>query len=236
MMRNALAFLLFGAVASSPVYAHDDVAKPVQTKDVIKFAGVQQNCVQTGKVKFGADAKIKDCSVTRGRWVVTLDFIDQYQAQYCLGKVDGKCTQRAFTLFGNRAYTPNTEVLLQRVDPGSTVYGDPVVMETKYGDMMTIPVRTADGKETMTYYRWSPGQKKGHWVAVESRAWLRDLAKKLPKGEVVKAAMVWPDVDSMSAEAKIYRAGGAEASDKVAKVELGVSRNRFTLKKLTLTQ
>ena len=65
--------------------------------NVIKFEGVQEHCVQAGKIKFGAKAKWSDCSVTRGRWVVTLDFIDMYQAQYCLGKGAGECDQRAFT-------------------------------------------------------------------------------------------------------------------------------------------
>ena len=54
-MRIALAFLLFAAVVSLPVHARDKA---------IKFEGVQVNCIQAGKVKFGADAKWPDCKVT----------------------------------------------------------------------------------------------------------------------------------------------------------------------------
>ena len=221
-MRIALAGLLFAAVVSSPAYARSDV---------VKFDGLQMHCVQAGKIKFGPNAKFSECSVTRGRWVATLDFIDMYQAQYCLGKVAGECDQRAFTLFGNRAYTPNATVMLQRIDPAGTEYDDPRLVQTKYGDILTLSARLPDGSESKNYYRWQSGK----WVPVESRAWLRELARQLPKGEAINAAAVWPDADSMSAQAKLYRAGGA-ASDKAAKVELAVSKDRFTVKKVTLTQ
>lgn len=221
-MRVALAGLLFAAVVSSPAYARGDVTK---------FEGVQEHCVQVGKIKFGPNAKFSECSVTRGRWVATLDFIDMYQAQYCLGKVAGECDQRAFLLFGNRAYTPNAKVMLQRIDPAGTEYDDPRLVQTKYGDILTLSARLPDGSESKNYYRWQSGK----WVSVESRAWLRELARQLPKGEAINAATVWPDADSMSAQAKLYPAGGA-ASDKTAKVELAVSKDRFTVKKVTLTQ
>ena len=219
-MRVAFVVFLFGAIVTSPVHARGDV---------IKFEGVQEHCVQAGKIKFGANAKWKNCNVTRGRWVATLDFIDMYQAQYCLGKVAGECDQRALLLFGNRAYTPNAKVMLQRIDPGATEYEDPRLVQTKYGDILTLSAHLPDGSESKSYYRW----QSGHWRPVEARRWLRDLAKQLPKGEAINAA-VWPDIDSMSAQAKLHHAGGA--SDQVAKVELAVVKDRFTLKKLTLTR
>jgi len=222
-MRIALAGLLLSALVSSPVYAKGDV---------VKFEGVQEQCVQAGKIKFGAKTKWTDCSVTRGRWVATLDFIDMYQAQYCLGKVAGECDQRAFTLFGNRAYTPNAKVMLQRIDPGATVYDDPRLVQTKYGDILTLAAHFPDGSVSKTYYRWQSGQ----WKPVEARGWLRDLARQLPKGEAIKASAVWPDIDSMSAQAKLYHAGGSNASDKTAKIELSVAKDRFTVKKVTLAQ
>ena len=219
-MRIVFAGLLLAALVSPPVHAGD----------VTKFEGVQERCVQVGKIKFGPNAKFTQCNVTKGRWVATLDFIDMYQAQYCLGKVAGECEQRAFLLFGNRAYTPNAKLMLQRIDPGATEYDDPRLVQTKYGDILTLSARQPDGSESKSYFRW----QSGRWAPVESRAWLRELAKQLPKGEAVTAA-VWPDIDTMSAQAKLQRAGGA-ASDKSAKIELAVSNDRFTVKKVTLTQ
>ena len=219
-MRIAYAFLLLAAVVSSPVYAAGDVTK---------FEGVQVHCVQVGKVKFGANAKWPDCSVTKGRWFATLDFIDMYQAQYCLGKGDGACGERALLVFGNRAYTPNAKMILQRIDPGAAKYDDPLLVQTKYGDILTLSAHFPDETVSKTYYRWHSGR----WIPVDARSWLRELSRQLPKGQSIKAG-VWPDADSMSAQATLYSAGGSGASDRVAKVELGVANDRFIVKKVAL--
>lgn len=221
-MRIAFVSLLLAAVVSSPVHARGDV---------VKFEGVQERCVQVGKIKFGANAKWSDCSVTKGRWFATLDIPDQYQVQYCLGKGDGKCDQRALLVFSNRAYTPNATMILQRIDPGTAEYDDPLVVETKYGDILTLSARFPDGSASKSYYRW----KSGRWIPVDARGWLQDLAKQLPKGQTIKAG-AWPDADSMSAQATLLSAGGSGASDKVADVELGLVNDRFTVKKVTLAQ
>ena len=222
MMRIALAAMLLAAVVASPAYAGGDVTK---------FDGVQEHCVQVGNIKFGAKARWSDCSVTRGRWVATLDYIDMYQAQYCLGKGNGECDKRALVLFGNRAYTPNARLILQRIDPGAAEYDDPQLVQTKYGDILTLSARFPDGSVSKSYYRW----KSGSWKPVESRGWLRDLSRQLPKGEAIKAE-VWPDADSMSAQATLHRDGGSGAGDRLADIELGIANDRFTLKKVTLAQ
>lgn len=221
-MRIAFYSLLLAAAVSSPVYAGSKA---------IKFEGVQEQCVQAGKIKFGANAKWSDCSVTKGRWFATLDILDLYQAQYCLGKGDGECDKRAFVVFSNRAYTPHAKVILQRIDPGAAEYDDPVVVQTKYGDILTVSARLPDGKVSNSYYRW----QSGRWIPVEARGWLRELRKKLPKGETIMAE-VWPDADTMRAQATLQRAGSPGASGKVAEVELAVANDRFTVKKVTLAQ
>lgn len=219
-MRIAFVSLLLAAVVSLPVHAGGDVTK---------FEGVQEHCVQVGKIKFGANARWSNCSVTKGRWFATLDFLDLYQAQYCLGKGDGECETRALLVFANRAYTPNAKVILQRIDPGAADYDDPLLVQTKYGDILTLSARFPDASVSKSYYRW----RSGHWIPVDARAWLRDLSKQLPKGQSIKAG-AWPDADSMSAQATLYTTGGSGASDKVAEVELGLANDRFTVKKVTL--
>ena len=227
-MRNVLAFLLITAVASFPAHAHR-VKHHAHPAKVIKFAGLQENCVQTDKVKFGADAKWSGCKVTRGRWVATLDFLDLYQTQYCLARGENECDQRALLIFANRAYTPNAKVLLQRFDPSGTTYDDPVVIQTKYGDMMTVAANLPDGSVDKSYYRWN----KDHWIAVNARKWLRDLSRQLPKGDTIEA-QVWPDVDSMSAHATLIKASGAGGKTGVAAVELAIAKGRFVVKKVKL--
>lgn len=221
-MRIAFAFLLLAAVVSAPVHARGDVTK---------FEGVQEHCVQVGKIKFGANAKWPECSVTKGRWFATLDFIDMYQAQYCLGKGDGECAERAQLVFGNRAYTPNAKVILQRTDPGAAKYDDPLLIQTQYGDILTLSARFPDGSESKSYYRY----QSGRWIPVDAQAWRRDLAKRLPKGQSITSG-VWPDADLMSAHAVLVSSDGSVTSDKVAVVELGIVNDRFNVKKVTLYQ
>ena len=119
-MRNAVVCLLFAALVAAPVHAGSDR---------LKFEDVQERCIAVGKVKFGANAKWQDCQLTDGRWFATLDIMDQYQTQYCLGKGDGVCAQRAFTVFANRAYTPDAKMLVQRIDPGNAEYDEPLIRE-----------------------------------------------------------------------------------------------------------
>jgi hypothetical protein len=217
MMRTALASVLLVAVVSLPAQAGSDVTK---------FEGVQEHCAQVGKIKFGANAKWSDCSVTKGRWFATLDHIDMYQAQYCLGKGAGECDQRALLVFGNRAYTPNAKLILQRIDPGAAEYDDPLLVKTKYGDILTMSARLPDGSASKSYYRWNSGR----WIPVDARGWLRELSRQLPKGQTIQAG-AWPDADSMSARAALSGASG-----KVAAVELGIANDRFIVRKVSFAQ
>jgi len=221
-MRIVFAFLLTTAFVSLPVHAREDA---------IKFEGVQEHCVHAGKIKFGANSRFAECSVTKGRWFATLDFIDMYQAQYCLGHGDGVCDKRALLVFANRAYKPNARLMLQRIDAGTAQYEDPLVVQTKYGDILTLTARYPDGSVSKSYYRW----QAGNWKPVEARAWLRELSRQLPKGETIKAE-VWPDADSMSAQAVVRASGDSGAHEDVAEVELGLVKDRFTVKRVTLAQ
>ena len=215
-MRIASAFLT-AVIVSSAAHAGGTVTK---------FEGVQEHCVQVGGIKFGANSRWTDCQVTKGRWFATLGIIDMYQAQYCLSKGDQECGQRALLVFGNRAYTPKATVMLQHIDPGATEYDDPVLVQTQYGDILTLAARIPGGSETKRYYLW----RAGNWVAIDAHSWRREVSKKLPKGTSVMAD-AWPDADSMSAQMKL---DGAD--DRLIKVDFGLAGNRFVVKKLELAQ
>lgn len=221
-MRVFFGFLLLISVASLPVHAKGNV---------VKFEGVQEQCVPVGKIKFGANASWADCHVTKGRWFATLDILDMYQVQYCLGKGDGTCEQRAFLVFANRAYTPDAKVLLQRIDPGEAEYDDPLLVETKYGDVLTLTARFPDGRASKSYYLW----RRDRWEPLDANGWLRELSRLLPKGMTI-VGEAWPDADSMSAQAMLGAAIGATAKHSAAEVELGLANNRFTVKKVTLVR
>lgn len=218
-MRIAFA-LLIAAVISSPAHARGDVTK---------FEGVQERCVQVGKIEFGAKARWSNCSVIKGHWFATLGILDHYQVQYCLGKADGVCDQKAFLVFANRAYTPKAKVILQRIDPGEVEYDDPLVVGTRYGDIMTLPARFPDGSATRSHYLW----RSGRWIPVDARAWRHDLSKRLPKGTSMKAD-VWPDIDTMSVRVPLVQRGESGPGSMVANVELALAKDRFTVRKVQL--
>ena len=218
-MRFAYVATLVAAIASSPAHARSDV---------VKFEGVQERCVQAGSIKFGPGTRWASCRVTKGRWFVTMGFLDFYQAQYCLGKDDGICEQRAIVVFANRAYKPDAQIVLQRLDAGATEYDDPLVVQTPYGDIMTVTGRAPDGAEARSYYGW----RAGRWIPIDATAWVREVAKRLPQGASLASRAIWPDLDTMSAHATVTGAG--DAGREVAEIRLGLAKERFIVKNITL--
>ena len=194
---------------------------------------IQEECAQVGDISFGENRRWADCQVTRGRWVATIDIIDMYQAQYCLGSNQGICDQRALLLFGNRAYTPAAQLLIQRIDPSNIEYDDPLVVKNDYGRILTVSARLPDGEKSGSYYLWKTGQ----WVPIEAQSWFKELAKKLPSGVLAKHGSL-PDVDTMSAKVNLHRKGdaGCCSSAGIANVELGLTKNRFTLKTFSINK
>ena len=219
MMRIALAFMLLTTIFPSAVHARNDITK---------FEGIQERCAQVGDVSFGPKGRWPACRVTNGRWLATIGIVDIYRAEYCLGKADGGCDQRALMLFANRAYTADARLLVQRIDPGATRYDDPLLVETQYGTMMVLPARIPGGAESNSYHVW----RTGRWLPVESKAWLRELSMRLPKG-MTAGTEAAPDIDGMRVQVPLYRSG--EPAGTVAEVELGLaqaSKERFTVKRV----
>ncbi len=230
MMRKKILLALLAAAVYLPAQAHTPArASAPVLEALIPFEGVQEQCVQAGKVRFGANAPWAACRVTKGRWFATQDFIDMYQAQYCLSKTGDACDQRALLVFGNRAYTPQATVILQRLDQGNAEYDDPVLIQTSAGNVLTLSAHLPDGSISNSYHRW----QKDHWVSVDASSWLKDLSRQLKAGESIKAN-AWPDVDAMHAQATIHRAGDAQDSDRVAEVDLEIVKDHFRVRKVSL--
>lgn len=205
------------------------VAPPLQAAgDLTALLGIQEECVEVGAISFGAHGRWADCRVSRGRWVSTIDLVDMYQAQYCLGDGGETCQQRALLLFGNRAYTPTARLMLQRLDPGGAEYDDPQVVVNEYGRILTVTARLPDGTRNSDYYLWQSGQ----WLRLDARRWLQDFVKGLPAGVRVGQVEL-PDIDTMSAKVTLYRPGssGCCRDGEVATVALGLRQQRFSLKK-----
>jgi hypothetical protein len=219
-MRIAFALITAAAVFGSAAHAGGDRTA---------FEPVQEKCADVGDIRVGEGSRWSECRVTKARWFVTNDYLDLYQVQYCLSKDGIACDERALNVFANRAYTPEARLLLQRIDPGATEYEDPVTVVNEHGRFMMLSTRKPGEPVEKSYYVW----RKDRWLPVDARSWVRELDKRLPKGSSVKLADVSPDIDTMSAQATVYRKGDA-AVGQAATVELAFSKNRFTVKRVKL--
>jgi hypothetical protein len=223
-MRASFFALLVALLAAPPVHAIGDTTA---------LSVVQEDCAQVGAIAFGENQPWTDCRVTRARWVSTIELTDMYQAQYCLASAQDACAQRALLVFGNRAYTPTAQLMLQRIDPPATVYDDPQVVNNRFGRILTVTAHLADGSTSSHFYLW----RGSRWVPIDAQSWRKELARRLPSGVVVVSAGQ-PDVDSMSVPVTLFCKHDVAhcASDGGASVELALVGERFAARRLQHAQ
>jgi len=212
-MRRLFAGLFLLIIAATPAHA---------AGDVVAFSSVLDDCVQVGGVRFGKGERWAKCEITRLRWASTIGLADIHQAQYCLGGDDGSCSERALLLFANRAYTPVAHLLLQRVDPASTEYDDPLVVKNRYGYILTLVTRHGDGRASRDYYLW----RDEGWQPIDTQGWRRELGRRLPRGVSAVGEGEF-DPGTMSANVDLTSGG-------VATIEMKLQRQRLTIGKLAL--
>jgi hypothetical protein len=191
-------------------------------RDKVEFEGLQDKCVSVPALMKQGDKQPPGCSVTRGRWFATLDFLDQYQVQYCYGKGGEGCISRALLLFSNRAYAPEARLLVHSAGPGDTRYDDPLVVSTGRMHLMQLIARSSAG-EGKTYFLW----RKPRWVALDSRAWLREVEARLPRGSRIEGDS-GVDLETMTSRVMVSGPRGREPID----VRLEVSGVRFKIKSI----
>jgi hypothetical protein len=196
-MKKTVKLYLLGVLLAFNAHAASDNAMPMKV-DTVMFDGVQEHCVQVGEIKFGPDAHWKNCHIARARWVSTIDLIDMYQTQYCLGNDEQSCDQHAWVLFANRAYTKDAKALIVRLDPSTTVYKDPLVIAIGDDHLMSMTSFSTDGIQSTNYYMWH----MDHWMPQDAQTWLPELVKKLPKGTAIRQTVL-PDLESMIANVNL---------------------------------
>ena len=224
----------------NPATAAETIQPQTPALETTPFEAVQYECRQVGGIKFGANAQWRNCHVTRGRWVATIDFLDIYQAQYCLGSTPDACQQRAQVLFANRAYTPDAIVLLVRLDEAGTSYTDPLIVNSGDDSVMSMASHNAAGGVATQYYVW----RRDHWAAMDAQHWQHDLQTLLPKGTSTREVSTLPDLESMSAKVNLFKSNDADCcpSGGVANIALGLASSlgsndekaQFTVKQVNI--
>lgn len=206
-------------------------ATPLET---VPFDGVQHECKQVSGISFGANGHWASCHVTRGRWVATIDFLDLYQAQYCLGNAPESCEQTAQVIFANRAYTPDAAVLLVRLDEAGTSYTDPLVVNSDNDSVMGMTSQNAAGLVSTQYFVWSTN----HWLKMDAQNWQHDLQALLPKSSTMRNTSARPDLETMSAKVPLFNAQDADCcpSGGVAKITLSLNTASLATSGLTTRQ
>ena len=230
--------LMFKSI--NAVIAAETIQLLTPALETVPFEAVQYECKQVGGIKFGANAQWENCHVTRGRWVATIDFLDIYQAQYCLGSTPDGCQQRAQVLFANRAYTPDATVLLVRLDEAGTSYTDPLIVTSDDNSVMSMTSHNVDSIVATQYYVW----RTDHWAAMDTQHWQHNLQALLPKGTSTREVSALPDLESMSAEVKLFKSNDADCcpSGGTANVTLGLEsglgsndeKAQFTVKQVNI--
>lgn len=222
-MRIMTSLLLMAALSPS---AH-------AAGDTTKFEGVQVECAQVGEITFGTSGRWPGCRVTRGRWVGTINYIDLYQAQYCLGGDTGTCDQRALVIFGNRAYMPEAKALLVRVDTATTEYEDPLIVISGDERIMSLSAHDATGAMSKNYYLW----RTDHWIPMEAQDWQHGLSGKLPADTSVRQSAS-PDLETMHARVNLFHPDDADCcpTGGLADVELELKKEQFAVRQVTVGQ
>ena len=222
------------------VIAAETIQPQTPALETVPFEAVQYECKQVGGIKFGANAQWESCHVTRGRWVATIDFLDIYQAQYCLGSTPDGCQQRAQVLFANRAYTPDATVLLVRLDEAGTSYAEPLIVNSGNDSVMSMASHNIASVVATQYYVW----RTDHWAAIDAQHWQHDLQALLPKGTSTREVSTLPDLESMSAQVKLFKSNDADCcpSGGIANIALGLAsglgsndeKAQFTVKQVNI--
>lgn len=220
--------ILIAAVITTSMKVYAEVANVGVKSTAFPLSNTE--CVAVGDITLGAQGRWSHCRVIRNGWFATIEHLDLYQSQYCLGKKAGACEKIAILLFANRAYTPQAKLLLQKIDVGAVTYDDPLTINTENGVVMEL-VKHLNGVASSTYYYW----QRDRWVPMESQGWQEQLPKHLPIGLVTRTKPAI-DISTMSAQAMLYRTKDANCcpSGGVANVSLKLFKGGLSVKSVKI--
>jgi hypothetical protein len=216
-----------------------------QAQAPLYFQPDKSSCEEFLKRKEITD--IRDCGVTAfGSFGSVDDRLYSY-VLYCIipnySSGVAKCGDESFSanyysarglgIFVQEKASRQAKLYLERGDEdlGLYVYEQPAIVKNFFGTIMHVPIRldgTGNGNES-EYYIWN--EKTREWRLLDSNSWIEDLQRRIPSGLSINTG-IWPDVQTMTAEAYLYREGDANCcpSGGTAIVQLTLTAGRFSIK------
>jgi hypothetical protein len=188
-------------------------------------------------------ADYRDCRVSESGELGKVDGEVYYYAIYCLiptYQEQGICgdtsfsaryhSSRALAIFARAASRRHPRLFLERASAeiASEYFEKPAIVRNAAGTLLYIPIAvdgTGHYNESEYYLR-----RRRRWDRIDAEAWLKDLSTRIPPGaEMWKG--VWPDVNTMRADAYLYRSDDHNCCPTVgtAHIKLLVRANKFVI-------
>lgn len=191
----------------------------------------------------------RDCAVSEFGKFGAVDGETYYYALYCLipnyAPDKGKCVdgsfnalffrQRGLVVFAGDDSNGDIRLLFERVssDIGTLLYEKPQITHGAERTLLYLPIAldgTGHGNESEYYLR-----EEGKWEPVEAEAWLDDLKARTP-GDLSIWKGVWPNLETMQAQAGLYRNGDVNCcpTGGIAKIRLAIRSRRFVIESVVI--
>ena len=194
--------------------------------DVVKFADIENRCLEVGGIRFGARQPWTGCRLLSSRFVSTIGLLDFYHAQYCLVRKGGsKCDRQAMLVFANRAYRDDATLVMLRMDPAGTAYDGPLVTGQGPDNLMVMSVKQPGKPARMEYRYWN----EARWNVLPASVWKDAVLAHLGQGARIVGS-VNPAAHNLSTSARIALPGRQALE---SRVEFSFEGGRVLVKRIT---
>jgi hypothetical protein len=244
-MRRFFVSALVSALLIAGIAAFSDAADSGRP---LSLQSLGQKCIDFSEVKIGTQEwEAAECAVSESGSFGTVDGRTYYYALYCLipNYSKGKETcgsgtyyrSRGLAVFVQEGAGNTAQLVFERASSeiGMYVYEKPQIIRNGAGTVLMLAIRldgTGAGNASEYYAR-----KDGAWQRIESESWVGDVRKKIPAGLEIRKGM-WPDMQTMTAKAGLYRKGDANCcpTGGEAKITLAIENNRFVVRSVAFEQ
>jgi hypothetical protein len=232
------------AIAQSPGVAQPASLNPVVDR-LFPLNVIRDQCIELRDVKQGSEpSDVRECRVSEFGEFGVVDGETYYYATYCLipnyTTEKGECgddsfiaryhRSRGLAVFVRSPSSENARLLFERVDAdiGIVYFVKPEILQNGAGLLLVLPITvdgTGHGNQSEYYLR-----EAGGWAPIEAETWLSELRTRIPAGlEIWKG--VWPDLRTMRAEARLYRADDANCcpTGGIARIRLAIRSKQLMI-------